>query len=69
MSTRVFASSLALFVVTQVSGLALGEEKKEETPAQYQFETISIPPASAEEPKLHCETSEKKQRPRPHIMR
>src|SRR5262245_24558107 len=52
-SQRVSSSSWAtLFVITIGSGLALGEEKKEENPAQYQFEAITVPPASADEPKL-----------------
>ncbi|HLJ09679.1 MAG TPA: prenyltransferase/squalene oxidase repeat-containing protein [Planctomycetaceae bacterium] len=31
---------------------ALADDKNEENPPQYQFETIAIPPASADEPKL-----------------
>jgi squalene-hopene/tetraprenyl-beta-curcumene cyclase len=44
--------SVALILVPQLAVSALGEEKKEENPPQYQFEKISVPPASADEPKL-----------------
>src|SRR6266478_5200608 len=53
MYTQVSAASLAaLFVATLVSAIARAEEKKEENPAQYHFEAITVPPASADEPKL-----------------
>jgi squalene-hopene/tetraprenyl-beta-curcumene cyclase len=41
-----------LFVATLHSAISLAEDKKEENPAQYQFEAITVPPASADEPKL-----------------
>ncbi len=52
-STRVSRASLAtLLVAVLSSAIAVGEEKKEEIQPQYQFESIVIPPATADEPKL-----------------
>src|SRR5262249_53753538 len=50
---RVSATRLAtLIIATLTSAAGLAEDKKEENPAQYQFEAITVPPASADEPKL-----------------
>jgi len=43
---------LAVWVVFGSGWVAAADEKKEENPHQYQFESISIPPATADEPKL-----------------
>ena len=43
---------LAFSIVCASSWVAAADEKKEEIPHQYQFESITIPPASADEPKL-----------------
>src|SRR5262245_9259616 len=42
---------LSALAIVNVS-VAIGQEKKEENPNQYQFESIAIPPATADEAKL-----------------
>jgi squalene-hopene/tetraprenyl-beta-curcumene cyclase len=47
-----WAPQAALLVATLASPIVLAEEKKEDNPPQYQFESLAIPPASADEPRL-----------------
>jgi squalene-hopene/tetraprenyl-beta-curcumene cyclase len=41
-----------LFISPALLGSVCAEDKREENPPQYQFEQITVPPASADEPKL-----------------
>ena len=43
---------LAFWVAFGSGWVAAADETKEENPNQYQFESITIPPATAAEPKL-----------------
>jgi len=49
---RSFALFVALIAETAICTILLAEDKQDERVLQYQFESIAIPPATADEPKL-----------------